>query len=177
VDDTKQTLIEDGTEFDGKIRSKCSIVLSGTVKGELTAPTLLVTPSGSVQGQVKVSQLNSQGNIAGEIEAGTVELSGRVSDQTVIRAKTLEVKLDQASRGVQVTFDSCELQVGQDVVKEQPTKDSSSKPAKAPAKVASSQPAKVQAKTAPKPAVAEKTADAESSGDVVSQAMDLMLKK
>ena len=87
----KQTIIESGTEFDGSIRSDCAISVSGSVKGKMQAPALTVTSSGSVQGQVKVSELKSQGEISGQIEAETVELSGRVTDQTVISANTLEV--------------------------------------------------------------------------------------
>jgi cytoskeletal protein CcmA (bactofilin family) len=108
----KQTILEDGTEFDGSIRSKCPITVSGKLKGEVSAPSLTVTKSGSVHGQVKVSQLKSQGEIAGEIDAESVELSGRVNDQTTIRAATLEVTLNQTSGKLQVTFGNCELQVG-----------------------------------------------------------------
>ena len=111
-DGTKKTIIEDGTEFDGSIRSKCPIAVSGKLKGELQAPALTVHNSGSVQGQVVVSELHSEGEISGEIEAEVVVLSGKVSDHTVINAKTLEVKLDQPG-GLQVKFGNCELNVGQ----------------------------------------------------------------
>ena len=113
AENSKQTIIESGTEFDGAIKSECGITLSGTLKGKVSAPSLTVTASGSVHGQVKVAQLKAQGAVSGEIEAEAVELSGRVSDQTVIRAKTLEVMLTQPSGGLQVTFGNCELQVGE----------------------------------------------------------------
>ena len=112
AENTKQTIIENGTEIDGTINSQCDVSLSGKLKGQITAPSLTVTPSGSVHGKVKVSRLKAQGEVAGEIEAETVELSGRVSDQTVIRAKSLEVMLTQPQGGLQVTFGNCELQVG-----------------------------------------------------------------
>jgi cytoskeletal protein CcmA (bactofilin family) len=108
----KQTVIEDGTEFDGSISSSCEIVLSGAVKGELLAPSLTVSPSGSMHGCAKVEQLISEGEISGEIDAEKVVLSGKVSDQTVINAETLEVKLSQPEQGIQVTFGNCELRVG-----------------------------------------------------------------
>lgn len=110
--ESKQTVIESGTEFDGSIRSDCSIKLSGNVKGELRAPSLEVTPSGAVRGKVRVKQLNSQGEVEGDIQAESVELSGRVNDKTVIRAKNLEVKLSQTDKAVEVSFGNCELQVG-----------------------------------------------------------------
>ena len=112
ADQTKQTIIESGTEFDGSVKSECSITLSGRLKGQVSAPSLTVTPSGSVSGQVKVSRLKAEGEVSGEIEAEAVELSGRVNDQTVIRAKSLEVMLTQAQGGLQVTFGNCELNVG-----------------------------------------------------------------
>lgn len=113
MSDAKQTVIEDGTEFDGTITSRAAIVVSGKLKGELLAPELTVTATGSVQGQVKVERLVSQGEISGEIEAETVELSGRVSDRTVIQADKLEVRLSQPEHGVRVTFGTCELRVGE----------------------------------------------------------------
>ena len=113
----KQTIVEDGTEFDGSVKSKCPIMVSGKIKGEVSAPSLIITPTGSVHGQVRVSQLKSQGEIAGNIEAESVELSGRVNDQTTIRATSLEVMLNQPGSKLQVTFGNCELQVGDKVLK------------------------------------------------------------
>ena len=109
---TKKTIIEEGTDFEGSISSSCDIQLSGRVQGDLLAPALTVTPSGSVQGCIKVDRLVSEGELSGEIDAQKVQLSGKVSDQTVIKAETLEVKLNQPGNGVQVTFGDCELRVG-----------------------------------------------------------------
>jgi cytoskeletal protein CcmA (bactofilin family) len=115
----KQTVLEEGTEFEGSIRSQCPITLSGSVRGDITAPALTITLTGSVHGQVKVSNLKSEGEIAGEINAENVELSGHVSDQTTIRASSLQVKLSQNGSGgkLQVTFGNCDLDVGDAVAK------------------------------------------------------------
>lgn len=110
---SKQTILENGTEIEGAVRSKCPIVVSGHVKGEVSTPSLTVTQEGSVEGKVKVSQLKSEGALAGEIDAETVELSGSVSDNTVIRAASLEVKLKQSANSkLQVAFGNCELHIG-----------------------------------------------------------------
>lgn len=111
-DSPKQTILEDGTEFDGSVRSKCPITVSGKLKGEVSAPALTITASGSVHGQVKVTHLKSQGELSGEIDAENVELAGKVNDQTTIRATSLEVTLNQPGNKLQVTFGNCELQVG-----------------------------------------------------------------
>jgi cytoskeletal protein CcmA (bactofilin family) len=118
---TKQTVVEEGTEVEGTIRSKCPVKVSGTVHGEVATPSLVITQSGSVKGQVKVTELKSEGEIAGAIEADNVQLSGRVSDQTAIKAKTIEVKLAQQDGKLQVTFGNVELNVGERTVKVETT--------------------------------------------------------
>lgn len=124
------TVLEEGTEIDGSIRSKCPITVSGRLKGDVFAPALTITPTGSVSGQVKVSEFRSEGEIAGEIDAERVELSGHVSDHTVIRASSLQVKLapNGSNTKLQVTFGNCDLQVGEPSVKSlmKPAKHTSS---------------------------------------------------
>lgn len=113
----KETVLGEGTEFEGSIRSQCPITVSGNVRGDVSAPALTVTRSGSVHGRVKVSDLKSEGEIAGEIDAESVDLSGHVNDQTIIRAASLQVKLGQNGTGgkLQVSFGNCDLRVGNPV--------------------------------------------------------------
>src|SRR3954453_20406814 len=89
----KQTFVEDGTEFKGSLVSKCPVVVSGKVDGEVHAPSLTVSSSGGVYGKVRVGDITSEGELAGEFEAEIVRLSGRVNNNTLIRAKSIEVKL------------------------------------------------------------------------------------
>jgi cytoskeletal protein CcmA (bactofilin family) len=112
----KQTLVEEGTEFQGTLSSNCPIVIKGKLKGEVRGPSLHVSAAGSVSGTVKVGEIRSEGELAGRYEADVVRLSGRVSDGTVIRAKSLEIKLAPQNGKMEVTFGECELEVG-----EQPT--------------------------------------------------------
>jgi len=114
----KHTLVEEGTEFKGTMSSSCPIVVMGKVEGDITGPVIHVTPSGVVSGVVKVKQLRSDGELAGEVEADTVEISGRVRDRTVIRARSLEVSLSVTKGGMQVVFGECELAVGDEPNKE-----------------------------------------------------------
>jgi cytoskeletal protein CcmA (bactofilin family) len=115
----RKTLVEEGTQFKGSLSSDCPIEVKGRVEGDLTAPALTVSPSGAVHGKVKVGEMKSQGELAGEFDADVVQLSGTVKDNTVIRAKSLEVKLSPANGKMQVIFGECELEVGS----EQPAKD------------------------------------------------------
>ena len=112
ADQGKRTVIENGTDIDGAIKSERPIVLSGTVKGQITAPSLEVTQEGSVNGTVKVSEFSCKGEVGGEVWAESVELAGRVRDATVIKSKSIDVKLAEGEGAVQMTFGNCELQVG-----------------------------------------------------------------
>jgi cytoskeletal protein CcmA (bactofilin family) len=113
--DLKQTTVEEGTLFKGTLQSTCRVVVRGVVDGELNAPSVVVTESGSVTGSVKAQSLQSSGVLAGRIDVDDVVLSGSVRNDTVIRAKTLEVKLQQAEPGkLEVRFGECLLEVGED---------------------------------------------------------------
>jgi cytoskeletal protein CcmA (bactofilin family) len=114
----KHTLVEDGTEFKGTMSSNCPIVVMGKVEGDIAGPVIHITPSGVVAGVVKVKELRSDGELAGEVEADTVQISGRVRDRTMIRARSLEVSLSVSKGGMQVVFGECELAVGDEPNKE-----------------------------------------------------------
>jgi cytoskeletal protein CcmA (bactofilin family) len=108
----RKTLVEEGTQFKGAIASDCPIEVRGRIDGEVTAPALAISTSGAVHGHVKVGEIHSEGELAGEFDADVVQLSGTVKDNTVIRAKSLEVKLAAPNSKMQVIFGECELQVG-----------------------------------------------------------------
>jgi cytoskeletal protein CcmA (bactofilin family) len=108
----KTTLVEDGTEFKGSFVSKCPIVVRGVIEGDISAPSLTVSPTGAVHGKAKVGQLHSEGEISGDFDADVIELSGKVKDNTVIRAKSLNIKLSPDKGKMQVVFGECTLEVG-----------------------------------------------------------------
>jgi cytoskeletal protein CcmA (bactofilin family) len=108
----RKTLVEEGTHFKGSLSSNCPIEVKGRVEGDLTAPALAISVSGAVHGKVKVGEMRSQGELAGEFDADVVQLSGTVRDNTVIRAKSLEVKLSSPDGKMQVIFGDCSLEVG-----------------------------------------------------------------
>src|SRR5262245_17314463 len=108
----KRTLIEEGTMFKGSLTSTCPIHVKGTVEGDLAAPSLMIAASGAVSGRVKAGELRSEGELSGEVDVDKVQLSGSVKDNTVIRAKALEVKLTVTGAKMQVVFGECALEVG-----------------------------------------------------------------
>lgn len=114
----KRTLVEEGTTFKGSMSSTCPVLVKGTVEGDIQAPSLTVATTGTMSGKVKAGELKSEGSLAGEFDVEKVQLSGSVKDNTIIRAKSLEVKLSSSTGKMQVVFGETELEVG-----EQPTRE------------------------------------------------------
>jgi|GEM_PF-449069 cytoskeletal protein CcmA (bactofilin family) len=108
----KRTVVDEGTSFEGKLSSSCPIDVRGRIDGDVSTPSLTISKHGAVHGRVKVGSVRSEGEIAGEFEADHVELAGTVKDNTVIRARSLEVKLSAERGRLQVIFGECELSVG-----------------------------------------------------------------
>jgi cytoskeletal protein CcmA (bactofilin family) len=108
---SRVTVVEEGTEFRGSMSSSCPVVVKGAVAGELATPSLTVTPTGTVAGKIRVGTLVSQGSIAGEIDAEQAHVSGLVVDETVIRARSLDVKLESDGK-MTVSFGRARLEVG-----------------------------------------------------------------
>lgn len=114
----KHTLIEQGTEFKGTMKSTCPVVVNGRVEGELSAPELDVTVTGTVRGNIKANRLSSRGTLSGNIDAGDLFLSGSVGEKTVIKAKNLEVKLTPDQGRMELTIGECTLDVGDEPTRE-----------------------------------------------------------
>jgi hypothetical protein len=114
----RHTLIEQGTEFTGTMKSTCPVVVNGRMQGELSAPELDITATGVVQGIIKAERLSSRGNLSGSIDAGDLFLSGSVGSKSVIRAKNLEVRLSPEHGRMELSIGECTLDVGDEPSKE-----------------------------------------------------------
>jgi cytoskeletal protein CcmA (bactofilin family) len=108
----KKTIIEEGSELKGTLTSSCGVVVRGRLDGDIETPSLSVSASGAVHGRAKVGEVESEGELSGEFDADVVRLAGTIRDNTVIRARSLEVKLDAGTGKMQVMFGECELAVG-----------------------------------------------------------------
>lgn len=154
----KRTVIEEGTSFKGTLSSSCPIDVRGRIEGEIETPSLTVSASGAVHGKAKVKAVRSEGELSGEFDAESVELAGKVRDNTIIRAKSLEVKLASQRGKMQVIFGECELSIGdeptEDVSLDVPAEAKAREPmlAEAPAMMAESQAMEAPAEAAPEAA-------------------------
>lgn len=110
----KQTLVEEGTQFKGSLVSKCPVVVMGAVDGDLEAPSVTISHGGEVVGSIKAESVHSEGTLAGNIDADDVYLAGTVRSSSVIRAKTLEVKLAPSEKKLEVSFAECVIEAGEE---------------------------------------------------------------
>jgi cytoskeletal protein CcmA (bactofilin family) len=118
----RQTLVEEGTEFKGVLKSSCPVVVNGTIDGEVDAPLLSIARTGSVLGVIRAKTLRSQGTLSGKVDAGDVFVSGAVRSKTFIKASRLEMKIGPSGDGqLEVTFGKCDIEVP-DVVAEPETR-------------------------------------------------------
>jgi cytoskeletal protein CcmA (bactofilin family) len=108
----KKTIVEEGTSFKGTLASSCPIDVRGKIEGEIETPSLTVSKSGAVHGRARVGSVRSEGELSGEFDADSIELAGKVLDNTIIRARSFEVKLSTQRGKMQVIFGQCELSVG-----------------------------------------------------------------
>lgn len=110
----KATVIEEGTELQGRLSSKCGLLIRGSVEGEIDAPAVEVAPSGRLTGTACVGDLRSEGHISGDFEAENVILAGSVGNKTKIRARTLEARLRSDGGPLEVRFGESVLEVGEE---------------------------------------------------------------
>jgi cytoskeletal protein CcmA (bactofilin family) len=167
----KRTLVEEGTSFKGSLSSTCPVVVKGRVEGDVSAPSLQVSATGAVHGKVKVGEMQSHGELSGEFDAETVQLSGSVKDNTIVRAKSLEVKLAPANGKMQVVFGECNLEVG-----DMPSKAEAVNPGKKEDKKEADKPAptavaKANGHSVPPPAAEMSSSTSHRNGSIPPPAM------
>lgn len=76
----------EGVTFKGSITAPERIVVHGTVEGDLVARDLLVGPTGTIKGNVKVDQADIQGKVLQNIEARvclSLRKTGRIEGSAV----------------------------------------------------------------------------------------------
>ena len=98
------TIVEVGSEFRGNFTSSRPIIVNGRIEGDVTAPAVMVTHSGAVQGHVEAKTISCRGSAAGVLDADTIELSGAIAQYTVIRAQRLNLKIVSTSGKIELAF-------------------------------------------------------------------------
>ena len=100
----KRTLVEEGTRFKGSMSSTCPILVQGEIAGDVDGPALTVSATGAVSGVVVTAALQSDGKISASSMSRRHASRVPVADKTVVRASSLDLKLNATKGKLQLTF-------------------------------------------------------------------------
>ena len=105
----KSSLISEGFEFTGDMKSDGSLTVDGAIKGNLVVKMLLIGATGLVDGSVKAENINVEGSLSGAVECDDLVIGERAvvdgklnyASITIQRGATIkgELKRAQPHRG------------------------------------------------------------------------------
>ena len=89
---TIPSIISEGSEFKGNIRTSGEIQIDGVVNGNIRAKQIVVGITGNVRGNVTANFLRICGKIEGEIRAETLEIVSSASVKGNVYKKTISME-------------------------------------------------------------------------------------
>jgi len=90
--DTIPSIISEGSEFIGNVKTSGEIQIDGVLNGNVKAKQIVVGINGSVRGNVTASFLRVCGKIEGEIRAETLEIVSSASVKGNVFKKTISIE-------------------------------------------------------------------------------------
>ena len=89
---TIPSIISEGSEFKGNIKTSGEIQIDGVLNGNVKAKQIVVGVNGNVRGNVTASFLRICGKIEGEIRAETLEIVSSASVKGNVFKKTISIE-------------------------------------------------------------------------------------
>ena len=89
---TIPSIISDGTEFKGNVKSCAEIQIDGGLNGNVKADKVLIGINGNVRGNITANFLRICGKIEGEIKAETVQIVKTGSVKGNLYKKTISIE-------------------------------------------------------------------------------------
>ena len=91
--DTKQrrSVLHDGIVIKGDWQSDSIVEFGGAITGDLTVDVLIVTPTGTVEGNVRARSVTVEGQLNGTIAAIDVNLSPTAIVRGEIKAERIQI--------------------------------------------------------------------------------------
>ena len=89
---TIPSIISEGSEFKGNVKTSGEIQIDGVLNGNITAKQIIIGVKGSVRGNVTASFLRICGKIEGEIRAETLEIVSSASLKGNVFKKTISIE-------------------------------------------------------------------------------------
>ena len=104
---TIPSIISEGSEFKGNIKTSGEIQIDGVLNGNVRAKQVVVGVNGNVRGNVTANFLRICGKIEGEIRAETLEIVSSASVKGNVYKKTISIE-----SGSKITGNINELESG-----------------------------------------------------------------
>jgi cytoskeletal protein CcmA (bactofilin family) len=95
----KASLISEGFEFTGDMKSDGSLTVDGAIKGNLIVHTLLIRATGVVDGGVKADSVNVEGCLSGTVECRDLVIGGRAVVDGKLRYDTVTIQRGGTIKG------------------------------------------------------------------------------
>jgi len=95
----KPSIISEGFEFTGDMKSGGSITVDGTFKGNLSVQTLLIGAGGFVDGTVTADSINVKGNLSGTVSCRDLVIGGRATVDGALSYSSITIQRGGTIKG------------------------------------------------------------------------------
>ena len=95
----KPSIISEGFEFTGDMKSGGSITVDGTFKGNLTVQNLLIGTGGFVDGTVTADSINVKGNLSGTVSCRDLVIGGRATVDGALSYSSITIQRGGTIKG------------------------------------------------------------------------------
>ena len=95
----KPSIISEGFEFTGDMKSGGSITVDGTFKGNLSVQTLLIGAGGFVDGTVTADSINVKGKLAGTVSCRDLVVGGRATVDGALSYSSITIQRGGTIKG------------------------------------------------------------------------------
>ena len=95
----KPSIISEGFEFTGDMKSGGSITVDGTFKGNLSVQTLLIGAGGYVDGTVTADSINVKGKLSGTVNCRDLVIGGRATVDGALSYSSITIQRGGTIKG------------------------------------------------------------------------------
>jgi cytoskeletal protein CcmA (bactofilin family) len=95
----KPSIISEGFEFTGDMKSGGSITVDGTFKGNLSVQTLLIGAGGYVDGTVTADSINVKGKLSGTVNCRDLVIGGRATVDGALNYTSITIQRGGTIKG------------------------------------------------------------------------------
>jgi cytoskeletal protein CcmA (bactofilin family) len=95
----KPSIISEGFEFTGDMKSGGSITVDGVFKGNLTVQTLLIGSGGYVDGTVTADNINVKGKLSGTVSCRDLVIGGRATVDGALNYSSITIQRGGTIKG------------------------------------------------------------------------------